>query len=118
MADVSWPVRAFRIVDLPTDGRPTRPTVALPDFLTANETPPPPPWERFEGCPSGLICSLEGVGDSHEGPAVDPYGAPACRGHPCRLGFRRGRFQRVQWRHGRPRRRRRAGPPRQLPRRP
>src|SRR5688500_13640226 len=43
MADVSCPVRAFRIVDLPTDGSPTSPTVALPDFLTAKLRPEPPP---------------------------------------------------------------------------
>ncbi|MFO1533068.1 MAG: hypothetical protein ABR562_05120 [Thermoplasmatota archaeon] len=51
MADVSWPVRAFKIVDLPTEGKPTRPTVALPDFFTAKLRPPPPPEEAcFSAC--------------------------------------------------------------------
>src|SRR5215210_1526152 len=38
------------MVDLPTDGRPTRPTVALPDFLTANDRPPPPPCDACFSC--------------------------------------------------------------------
>src|SRR5688572_4169437 len=38
------------MVDLPTEGRPTRPTVALPDFLTAKERPPPPPIEACFSC--------------------------------------------------------------------
>src|ERR1041385_1870281 len=38
------------MVDLPTEGRPTRPTVALPDFLTAKESPAPPPWLACFSC--------------------------------------------------------------------
>src|ERR1041385_7993690 len=38
------------MVDLPTKGRPTRPTVALPDFLTANDRPAPPPIDACFSC--------------------------------------------------------------------
>ena len=35
------PVSLFRSVDFPVDGKPTRTTVASPDFLTVNPSPPP-----------------------------------------------------------------------------
>ena len=37
------PVNLFRSVDFPTEGKPTRPTLASPLFVTSKPSPAPPP---------------------------------------------------------------------------
>lgn len=41
------PVNLFKSVDFPTDGKPTRPTLASPLFVTSKPSPAPPP--PFDG---------------------------------------------------------------------
>lgn len=42
------PVNLFNSVDFPTEGKPTRPTLASPLLVTSNPSPAPPP-PPFEG---------------------------------------------------------------------
>jgi hypothetical protein len=37
------PVNLFKSVDFPTEGKPTRPTLASPLLVTSNPSPAPPP---------------------------------------------------------------------------
>lgn len=37
------PVNLFKSVDFPTEGKPTRPTLESPLFVTSNPSPAPPP---------------------------------------------------------------------------